>query len=117
MNFMTEAQAHEGEMREFFEDLHRHPEPSHFEKRTNVRIREQLAALITSPQNERFAQVIVNRIWKQLMGRGFVEPVDDWEASKPTHPELLDWLAREFSWLRIHLRRRCGDEGRREERI
>jgi mono/diheme cytochrome c family protein len=58
--------------------------------------REQLAALITSPQNERFAQVIVNRIWKQLMGRGFVEPVDDWEASKPTHPELLDWLAREF---------------------
>jgi cytochrome c553 len=58
--------------------------------------REQLAALITSPQNERFAQVIVNRIWKQLMGRGFVEPVDDWEASKPTHPELLEWLAREF---------------------
>ena len=44
MNFMTEAQAYEGEMREFFEDLHRHPEPSHFEKRTNVRIREQLAA-------------------------------------------------------------------------
>ena len=58
--------------------------------------REQLAALITSPQNERFAQVIVNRIWKQLMGRGFVEPVDDWEASKPTHPELLEWLARDF---------------------
>jgi hypothetical protein len=38
----------------------------------------------------------MNRIWKQLMGRGFVEPVDDWEASKPTHPELLEWLAREF---------------------
>ena len=44
MNFMTEAQAYEGEMRKFFEDLHRHPEPSHFEKRTNMRIREQLAA-------------------------------------------------------------------------
>jgi hypothetical protein len=58
--------------------------------------REHLAALISSPQNERFAQVIVNRVWKQLMGRGFVEPVDDWEAMKPTHPELLEWLAREF---------------------
>jgi hypothetical protein len=58
--------------------------------------REQLAALITSPWNDRFPQVIVNRVWKQLMGRGFVEPVDDWEAAKPSHPELLDWLAREF---------------------
>lgn len=58
--------------------------------------RAQLAALITSPLNDRFARVIVNRIWKQLLGRGFVEPVDDWEASKPTHPELLDWLAGEF---------------------
>jgi hypothetical protein len=58
--------------------------------------RAQLAALITSPHNDRFAQVIVNRIWKQLLGRGFVEPVEDWEASKPSHPELLEWLAKEF---------------------
>lgn len=58
--------------------------------------RAQLAALITSPHNERFAQVIVNRVWKQFLGRGFVEPVDDWEASKPTHPALLEWLARDF---------------------
>jgi mono/diheme cytochrome c family protein len=58
--------------------------------------RDRLAALVTAPQNERFAQVIVNRIWKRLMGRGIVEPVDDWERAKPTHPELLKWLAREF---------------------
>lgn len=58
--------------------------------------RAQLAALITSPHNERFAQVIVNRVWKQFLGRGFVEPVDDWEAAKPTHPEVLEWLARDF---------------------
>ena len=44
MNFLNEAQALEGEMRAFFEDLHRHPEPSHFENRTNQRIREQLRA-------------------------------------------------------------------------
>ena len=44
MNFLSEAQALEGEMRAFFEDLHRHPEPSHFENRTNQRVREQLRA-------------------------------------------------------------------------
>ncbi len=58
--------------------------------------RDKLAALITAPQNERFAQVMVNRIWQRLMGRGIVEPVDDWERGKPTHPELLKWLARDF---------------------
>ena len=44
MNFLNEAKAYEGEMRAFFEDLHRHPEPSHFEIRTNQRVREQLKA-------------------------------------------------------------------------
>lgn len=44
MNFLNETQAYEGEMRAFFEDLHRHPEPSHFENRTNRRVREQLKA-------------------------------------------------------------------------
>lgn len=58
--------------------------------------RDKLAALITAPQNERFAQVISNRVWARLMGRGIVEPVEDWEKGKPTHPELLTWLAREF---------------------
>ena len=58
--------------------------------------RDVLAALITAPQNERFAQVIANRIWQQFMGRGLVEPVEDWERGKPTHPELLAWLGREF---------------------
>ncbi len=58
--------------------------------------RDVLAALITSPQNERFAQVMANRIWKQFMGRGIVEPVEDWEKNEPTHPELLKWLGREL---------------------
>ncbi len=58
--------------------------------------RERLAALITSPNNQRFAQVIVNRLWRRFMGAGFVEPVQDWEGHAPSHPELLDWLAREF---------------------
>ncbi|MES2692112.1 MAG: DUF1553 domain-containing protein, partial [Verrucomicrobiota bacterium] len=58
--------------------------------------RDRLAAFITAPQNERFAQVMVNRIWQRLMGRGLVATVGDWEKSLPSHPELLRWLAREF---------------------
>ena len=58
--------------------------------------RERLAALITAPQNTRFAQVVVNRIWRRLMGAGIVEPPQDWEGHPASHAELLDWLAREF---------------------
>ncbi len=58
--------------------------------------RDKLAALITAPQNERFAQVMANRIWARFMGRGIVQPIDDWEKGKATHPELLAWLGREF---------------------
>jgi hypothetical protein len=58
--------------------------------------REQLAFMITAPQNLRFAQVIVNRVWRRYMGAGIVEPPHDWEGKKPSHPELLDWLANEF---------------------
>src|SRR5207244_2451394 len=41
--------------------------------------RERLAALVTAPQNNRFAAVIVNRVWKRLLGAGMVEPAHDWE--------------------------------------
>ena len=58
--------------------------------------RERLAALITAPQNMRFSRVIVNRIWKQLIGAGLVEPVQDWEGNTASHPKLLDWLAHEL---------------------
>lgn len=58
--------------------------------------RERLAALITAPQNTRFAQVLVNRIWRRLLGAGLVEPVDDWEGRSASHPELLQWLAKQF---------------------
>ena len=55
--------------------------------------REKLAMLVTSHENTRFAKVIVNRIWKRLMGAGIVEPTHDWEGNLPSHPKLLDWLA------------------------
>jgi Protein of unknown function (DUF1553)./Protein of unknown function (DUF1549)./Planctomycete cytochrome C. len=58
--------------------------------------RERLAVLITAPQNERFAEVMVNRVWRRLIGAGIVEPADDWEGKAASHPDLLKWLAREF---------------------
>ena len=59
---------------------------------------DRLAAWITSPENARFAPVLVNRAWKRYFGNGLVEPVDDWDlATEIRHRELLDALAREFS--------------------
>jgi hypothetical protein len=58
--------------------------------------REKLAALLSAPQNTRFAKVLVNRVWRRFIGAGFVEPVADWEGHSSSHPELLEWLARDF---------------------
>jgi hypothetical protein len=58
---------------------------------------EALAAWVTSPGNSLFARAQVNRIWYHLMGRGLVDPVDDFRATNPpSHPELLDALAADF---------------------
>jgi hypothetical protein len=52
---------------------------------------------MTSEQNPLFAQAQVNRIWAHLMGRGLVDPVDDFRLTNPaTHPGLLKDLAAEF---------------------
>jgi hypothetical protein len=56
-----------------------------------------LAAWITSPENKYFAQVAVNRVWAELMGRGIVDPVDDLRATNPpSNPALLESLADDF---------------------
>ncbi|MBI2477336.1 MAG: DUF1549 domain-containing protein, partial [Planctomycetia bacterium] len=60
--------------------------------------RRELAEWLTDDSNPYFSRAIVNRIWKALMGRGFVEPSDDLRATNPaTHPELLNRLADEFT--------------------
>ena len=58
--------------------------------------REWLAAIVTSPRNERFAKVIVNRLWHRYLGRGLISDVDDWSDAESTHPELLEFLVRTF---------------------
>jgi len=56
-----------------------------------------LASWLTSPTNQLFAAVQANRIWYHLMGRGLVDPPDDFRASNPaSHPRLLERLTADF---------------------
>ncbi len=59
--------------------------------------RERLAAWLTGPDNRYFAPAIVNRVWYHLLGRGIVDPVDDFrDTNPPSNPELLAALSAEF---------------------
>ena len=68
--------------------------------------RIELVDWLTGQDNPYFAKAIVNRLWKAMMGRGLVEPVDDFRSTNPaTHPELLTELADDFVTHGYDLRR------------
>lgn len=74
------------------------------------RRRVKLAEWIANPQNPLTARVLVNRLWHYTFGHGIVDTPSDFGAngSRPTHPELLDWLADEFvksGWSIKHMQR------------
>jgi len=84
--------------------VHRHfldilsPDPKHPIPLKEGSGRIDLARAIASPANPMTARVLVNRIWQQHFGEGFVPTPDDLgnQSAPPTHPELLDYLASRF---------------------
>ena len=59
--------------------------------------RQYFADWLVAPENPFFARALVNRVWKNFMGRGLVEAVDDIrDANPPSNPELLAALTRDF---------------------
>ncbi|MFO0901785.1 MAG: DUF1553 domain-containing protein [Pirellulales bacterium] len=64
-----------------------------------------LAEWLTSPENPWFARNLANRVWARMLGRGLVEPVDDFrETNPPSNRALLDALARDLVDQRFDLR-------------
>ncbi len=74
------------------------PDPKNRPVWTNGSGRYELAQAIASPTNPLTARVLVNRLWQQHFGEGFVATPDDLGnmSSPPTHPELIDYLAARF---------------------
>ena len=65
--------------------------------RPNVDWREEYVNWLTSPNNRRFAEVMVNRMWYWVFGKGIVDEPDDWRVdNEPSDPKLLSQLTDYF---------------------
>ena len=73
--------------------------------RPNSDWREEYVNWLTSPENRRFAEVLVNRMWYWVFGKGIVHEPDDWrEDNKPSNPALLNELTDYFLQSKFDMR-------------
>lgn len=64
---------------------------------TTANLRDYFAKWLTAPTNPFFAKAVVNRVWKNFMGQGLVEPVDDMrDTNPPTNEALLNAMTKDF---------------------
>jgi hypothetical protein len=88
-----------GDWRNKGEEVRPHvPAELHPLKTGNSLTRLDLAKWLVAPENPLTARVMVNRYWQEFFGRGLVRTSEDLgtQGEKPSHPELLDWLAGRF---------------------
>lgn len=73
--------------------------PTNDKSRKTTGRRLAFAKRLTNGRHPLFARVIVNRVWRDHFGKGIVDTPSDFGrlGERPTHPQLLDWLAAEFS--------------------
>ena len=84
-----EAKAEKAQLEQLKKDKKKVPRPQ-FSRR------EQLVDVALKEEKAYFSKAMVNRTWFRFVGRGFVMPLDQMHPENtPTHPELLDWLARD----------------------
>jgi hypothetical protein len=70
--------------------------------------RAELGKMISDPNNEMLGKAFINRLWSHFLGRGFVNPVDDFGPhNPPSHPELLARLAEEFKQNGYDVKKLC----------
>lgn len=101
-DFLQPAEALTGGVPEVLLEVH----PLNSRRPDQAPDRLDLAMWLVDPNHPLTPRVVVNQIWQRLFGRGLVPTLNDFgvRGERPTHPELLDWLAwrlpRELKWSR-----------------